>query len=244
MAWVSFEHRFVFIAAPGTASTAIIAAFKENGIGQEWPETEIVKDGRRITPQKHASIEELKRGGVFDPLSGFTVLTGVRNMYAWRVAVYLRNRTKRMEEIADPSSWISKLPKFDKQKAIANIRRDAGMSFGQSVREYFDRHVDGVNVHQKFHNEADIFLHQETLDTDFDLIRDKFGLPKTLKVQRVGVTNALKDGKTYKDFYDGPLREYFYQKNKPFFDLFPEYTFEGIDEELATQRTRHAIELL
>lgn len=227
MAYVSHEHRFIFFAAPATGSSAIIKALEMANIGEYWPKEHLVKGGKRVTPKKHSTLAQLEAGDLLKPVADYYKVVGVRNVYAWFVARYLRNKTTRQSNIQNKKSWIYDLPDVDRERTIRNLRRQASMSFEEFLTEALGK-PQPFDPHNAFHEGMDLYIHQESMDEDFLTFRDKVGLPQSVVVPQFNVTGAMRDGKTYRDFYDEELIERVQQCCKPFFEHFPEYGFDGL----------------
>lgn len=226
MAYVSHEHRFLFLAAPATGSSAVIKALSEGGIGEWYPAEDIRSGDRRITPRKHSTLEELQAGGLLDAVSGYRKAVGVRNVFSWYVAKYLRNRTERLKQVENQNSWINRLPEVERSRYTKNIRRQAAMSFEQFLRHQLQKrsHFDPQS---HFHHDIDYYIHQESMDRDFSRLAEDIGLP-VRSVPPFNVTGAMKDGQSYRDFYTAPLVNLVFSKCSLFFERFPEYDFDGL----------------
>lgn len=227
MAFVSHEHRLAFFAAPATGSSAVIRMFLDQGIGEYLPKEDIVEDGKRITPSKHSTIRQLKASGLHRQIQGYFKVVGVRNPFSWYVAVYLRNRTSRMRNVANKRSWIYKLPDEERDRYIERLKEQSEMSFPQFLRGLLGHH-HAVSPQAEYHRQMDFFLHQERLAEDFEVVKERTGLPADLEVPLFNVTGAMEEGQDYRDFYTPKLIRYVHKKNRPFFRKFPEYEFEGL----------------
>jgi len=230
MAFVSHEHKLAFFAAPATGSSAIIRMFLDHGIGEYWPKEDVIEDDKRITPSKHSTIRQLKAGGLVAPIKDYFKFVGVRNPFSWYVAVYLRNRTSRMKNINNKSSWIYTLPEAERDRYIERLRQQFEMTFPEYLRHLLDHHRR-VNFQAEYHRKMDFYVHQERLAEDFEVVKRRTGLPAEMSVPLFNVTGAMEEGKDYRDFYTPKLINYVYRKNRPFFIRFPEYEFEGLKAE-------------
>lgn len=238
MAWVSHEHRLVFFAAPATGSTAIIRAFEKAGIGEAYPPETLVKGDRTITRSKHSTVRELKAGGLYSPVAGYFKCVGVRSVYPWFVARYLRNTTKRLKIVRKNRGFVRRMPEADRRRYVEQIKKQAEMTFGEFLHERLDRRK-AVHPQKRYHEGMDFFIHQESMDEDFAELVRRAGLPAGLKVPLTNVTGAMDEGRTWRDFYDAELTELVRQKCAPFFRQFPEYGFDGLDAAQAAARHEH-----
>ncbi|MGP1352900.1 MAG: hypothetical protein ACTS1Z_06215 [Parasphingopyxis sp.] len=228
MAFLVSEYNFCFFAAPATGSTAVIVALQEAGIGAFWPAEDIVEDGRRIAPSKHSTLPQLRDAGIAEPVEPAIKVVGVRNMFSWYVAKFLRNRTSRMRNVKNKKSWIYDLPPDERDRYIEKLTRQSEMTFEEFLHDGLDRH-DAIDVHEAFHLEMDVYLHQEALAGEFAAFGGAIGLPADIIIKPYNVTGAMPADRTYKDYYTQELVDYLYEKTAPFFARFPEYSFDGYD---------------
>lgn len=227
VAYISREYKFLFLSAPATGSSAVIRSFEEKEIGEYYPADDIVEDGKRVAPRKHTSIRQLEISGLLAPVADYFRFVGIRNPFSWHVAKYLRNKVTRSKQARDPKSWINKLPEVDKKRYIAQLRRQEKMTFEEFIFSSLEK-KQPFAPQADFHIGMDFFLHQERLEKDMDEVKARLQLPADLSVPLFNVTNAMEEDKTYRDFYDERLVDLVYEKNKPFFDRFPEYSFDGL----------------
>lgn len=238
MAYISDEHRLAFFAAPATGSSAIIKCLADREIGQYWPEENIIENGRRLAPKKHSTLPQLEAAGIDGRIAGYVKAVGVRNMFSWHVAKYLRNRTSRQKNVKNKNSWIYReLTEVERDRYIKQMHEQMNMTFGEYLHSTLDRH-DAIDIHQDFHDRMDVYIHQESLSDDFDRLAQKIGLPSDIRVPKFNVTGAMESGQTYRDFYSPDLVEYLYEKHAPFFARFPEYSFERYDEAIGRERRK------
>lgn len=228
MAYISHEYRLAFFAAPATGSTAVISALKEAGIGELWPAKPIERDGERVVPAKHSTLDQLRAEGLAEPIEGYFKCVGVRNVFPWHVAKYLRNRTSRLRNVNNPNSWIHTLPEPQRQRYIANLQRQAEMSFSEFLHSRLDRQ-EPFDPQEDFRSDIDLFLHQEALAADFETVKARLGLPAGIALHPANVTGAMKSDESYRDYYDDVLIARVYEMHHPFFERFPEYSFDGLD---------------
>ncbi|WP_412507130.1 hypothetical protein [Roseovarius sp. SYSU LYC5161] len=232
MPFLSREHEFLFYSAPATGSTAIIDALFSGIGGEYYPETDIVSGNTRITPRKHATPQQMRDGGLMTPeILDFKTMVGVRNPFSFHVAKYLRNKTKRAQQIQNENSWINKLPKGDRDRYVRRIQSQISMSFSEYLRSEFRRYDQPMAVQAHFLDDGriDFFIHQENISDDLERILAEIGIAEKVAVAKKNVTGALKNDQTYHDFYDEELKALVYEWNAPSFELFPEYSFEGFD---------------
>lgn len=228
MAYISEEYRFAFFAAPATGSSAVIRALETAGIGEFWPPADIIECDKRVVKKKHSTLGQLRAVGLDAKVDGLLKCVGVRNVFSWYVAKFLRNRTSRMKNVKNKNSWIYRLPAAEREAYIVRLKKHSIMSFSEFVHHKLDRH-ERLDVYGGHHIGMDVYLHQEEMDMEFATLCSNLRLPSNVKLEHINVTNALKDGQSYRDFYTHDLITLVYDKNRQFFDWFPEYSFEGFD---------------
>ncbi len=232
MPYLSREYRCLFFSAPATGSTAIISALEARGIGEYYPEADIVDGERRLVPRKHGNPAQMQKAGLItDEIRGYKWFVGVRNPFSFHVAKYLRNRTKRLRSIENPQSWINRLPEEDRRRYIATIKRQSEMNFDQFLRDVFSRYKRPQAIQEAFLDGMSSYVHQESINDDLEEICSSIGLSPPLQAERVNVTNAMPADKTYKDYYSKDLVDMVYKWNAPSFEKFPEYDFDGFHRE-------------
>ena len=232
MPYVSHEYRFIFFAAPATGSTAVIKGFSDRGIGEYYPLEDLVVDGKRVAPRKHATPNQMLESGLMTgELLDYTRILGIRNPFSFHVAKYLRNKTKRLQSINNPNSWINKLPDEERERYTRNITRQSKMTFGQYLHQQFSKLEEPEAVQSNFHTGIDYFLHQESLSSDVEVISTILGIEPPIQIELVNVTNAMPEKQSYHDYYDEDLIQSVMKWNSPSFELFPEYDFEGFNPE-------------
>ena len=75
---------------------------------------------------------------------------------------------------------------------------------------------------------VDVFVHQERLAEDATELFKKLGAKIPGNVEAFNVTGEKMEPDKYREFYTPELIDLVYKMNKPYFDRFPEYSFEGI----------------
>ena len=73
----------------------------------------------------------LEAGLMTGDLLSYTRILGVRNPFSFHVAKYLRNKTKRLQSISNPNSWINKLPDEERDRYIREMNDAINNPFQQ-----------------------------------------------------------------------------------------------------------------
>lgn len=233
---VSQAHRLIYFAAPATGSTAVRKLLVRQEIGDDLLAKNVVVDGKVLIRAEHSTYADAYRVGLItERMERYLRVCNVRNVFALYVAKYLRYQTKRREQAADENSWINKLPKTERRKQLANIERALNETFEEYLTDFLgDR--PAFDPHRAYHRPCHVFLHQEMLADDFAWLVERKPLPIEGGLRRDNVTGAMPEGKTYHDYYSDALRKRVEAQNAPFFARFPEYSFDGMDEEAALAR--------
>ncbi|HEY1707269.1 MAG TPA: hypothetical protein VGG10_03320 [Rhizomicrobium sp.] len=228
MVYVWREKKLLFLAASATGSTAFIQHLIRLGVGEYLPKEDI-HDGKKILiPRKHSTLDQLRSGGLWEAeFSTYTKSVGIRNPFSFHVAIYNRNRTRRMATANRKDSWIDKMPLVDKERYIRNLRKNASQSFEEFLKDQLESKTP-TELQAPFHREIDVFLHQENLNTDARLLFDRIGADFSGEIARFNVTNKKSGSADYRSYYTPEMVDLVYEKHRPFFQRFPEYSFDGL----------------
>ncbi|MCH1865766.1 hypothetical protein [Nocardioides sp. CFH 31398] len=166
MALVDQQAGLVVTAAPGTASTALREAFLTRPGVTEVPAPGAVRTAG--VDAKHGTVTELVAAGLLPGDHGLRVVTTTRNPFDFYVAEHERTRTRWVEELRDPDSWVHVTPGMvDRIVDAVTHDFDAWLTLvipdPAVPRRINPGHVD----------EADVVLRMEHLETD---LRDGLGL--------------------------------------------------------------------
>jgi hypothetical protein len=229
MAYVWREHKLIYFAAQATGSTAFIEFLRSKGFGEFVPAEHIDRQGRRLVSAKHSTLDKLRKHGLWEPeFDSYVRAVNLRNPFSWHVATYNRLRTKhaRIKE-RNPKKNPWKVPKKNLDKLLQSIESAKNLEFEVYLRERLEGKPP--NEPQKgYHDEIDFFIHQERLADDAAKLFERIGAPQADRVGEVNVTGKSVDLEGYKAFYTPELIDLVYKQHKPFFDRFPEYSFEGL----------------
>jgi hypothetical protein len=229
MAYVWREHKLIFFAAPATGSTAFIDFLRRRGLGESLPAENIDRRGKRLVSKKHSTLETLREHGLWeDEFDGYVKAVGVRNPFAWHVATYNRLRTKRAERAEKKANPWARAPKKMLNERLLKIETAKNQTFETYLRERLEEKRPR-ELQNQYHVEIDFYIHQERLADDAAKLFERIGAPQTDRVGEVNVTGKSIDLEGYKAFYTPELIALVYTQHKPFFERFPEYSFEGLD---------------
>jgi hypothetical protein len=167
----------------------------------------------------------LRKHGLWESeFDNYVKAVGIRNPFSWHVATYNRLRTKNAKR-AETESW--PMPEKTLSKLLNHIESAKNLTFEAYLRE----RLEGKPPHELqkgYHVEIDVFINQERLADDAAKLFERIGAPQTDRVGEVNVTGNSVDLEGYKSFYTAELIDLVYKQNKPSFDKFPEYSFDGL----------------
>jgi hypothetical protein len=159
------ERRLIVTAAPGTGSTSLAAGFAAVPGVRSIPADDVVDAaGRQVLDAKHATVAQVVEAGLLRPDHGHLVITSTRNPFDFYVAEWSRSRTRWVEELRDPTSWVHRQPgALDRLvDALTNdfvawleIALEPDLGAGRT------RHLNAGHV-----DEADVVLRMEHLAED------------------------------------------------------------------------------
>lgn len=159
------RRRLLLTAAPGTASTSLVAAFAAQPDVERLPAADVVDgDGWTVVDAKHATAGDLVVAGLLEADHGLTVVTSTRNPFDHWPAEWRRTRTRWVEELRDPGSWVHRQPGvIDRIVDAVQLDFDPWLTkaLGPDVEAGRTRHLNPGHV-----GEADVVLRMEHLAAD------------------------------------------------------------------------------
>jgi len=224
MAIISRRHRYLFLMAPRTGCTAIGEHVLIPDLDGEYvPAADVIgNDGSVVVAKKHSTLRDLRRGGVVTQAEAesFLVFTTVRNPFDSLVSQYVKMRTMYAPLLDDPQSFVQRDEAYR-----TSMQQAAQMTFPEWVRaRYVGRHVRQIgrkptwkaplgwvargwagprHMNAAFVRDAQQVMRFERLQTDFDRVLARLGLPPH-EIPQWTVTQAKGD---YRDYYDDATRE-------------------------------------
>ena len=207
--WLPTE-RLVVTAAPGTASTSLLAALRDLDGAEIVPGADVVVDGVTSVDQKHATVTDLVAAGLFSLEPGVRVVTTVRNPFDFWPSEWERTRRRWVGELRDPASWVHR-----QAGMIDRIVDAVEMDFPAWVVHALapdlaagrTRHLNDGHI-----IEADVVLRTEHLAADVEAL---LGRPVA-----VPHDNRTVQRRPYWQYYDQPARHAVAEVNAPTLDRF------------------------
>ncbi len=159
MAVLDQEAGIVVTAAPGTGSTALLAALTDQRSVVQVPDPARARAAG--LDSKHGTVRQLVAAGLLDDDPDLRVVTTTRNPFDFYVAEYERTRTRWVQELRVPDSWLHHTPgALDQLVDAVTLDFDDGLSRAigdpASPRRINTGHV----------SEAHVVLRMEALEGD------------------------------------------------------------------------------
>ncbi|NYG55216.1 hypothetical protein [Nocardioides perillae] len=167
----------VVTAAPGTGSTALLEALLAQRDAVQVPDPERARAAG--VDAKHGTVRQLVAAGLLHDDPARRTVTTTRNPFDFYVAEHQRTRTRWVEELRKPDSWVHTTPGvLDQVVDAVTLDFDDWLvkAVGEPGRP---RRINAGHV-----DEADVVLRMESLEAD---LRDLLGLE--VQVPRTNVTD-------------------------------------------------------
>lgn len=223
MAIICREHGLLFLMAPRTGCTAIGSVLMEE-LGGEWlPHEDLLdKNGLFVVQKKHCTLQQLLQHNLLteQERKQLVTFTAVRNPFDSLVSLYYKLHRGYQEELADPDSWVYKVPGYaDDLKLVRN------MTFDQWINRFYPdlpfhlqnrpmnkarslaRRLMGrqVQVEDSFVQGVDHVMRFEQLQDDFSRVLKAAGVQNPPVIPKINTTKA-RSGKDYRSLYTPKTR--------------------------------------
>lgn len=178
---ISDEHRYVFIAQPHTACSAIQIELKRH------------YGGRRMLT-KHATYAAFLRAATPEQRRYF-VFSGIRNPLDEAVSLYFKYKTDHK------GNYTARLPIMSERQREAFEVVTEEADFASYLRRFYRRPYDNDTI--VYHRHMDHLVRFEHLQEDFSLALQRLGLEQ---VRPLPMINPTGERGTYLDYYPKDLR--------------------------------------
>lgn len=219
MAIISKELGYLYLPAPGAASTTISEYLLKNCKGQWIPENDILDERNCFLVQKkHSTISELLAFKVLDQetLDSLYKFTSTRNPFAHFVAEWKRSRISWISELRNPNSWVFKSPgKLD--EIIFAAKHD----FSEWIEILFgNRYEAGEKLHLygDYLKGVDYVIKSENLEQGLQIVLQSINMNTDKKITSFNI-NA-ENNLPYWQYYTCRAREIIYSIFEPDFQNF------------------------
>jgi hypothetical protein len=179
---ISDEHRYVFIAQPHTACSAIQTELKRLYGGQ-----------RMLT--KHATYAAFLRAATPEQ-KGYFVFSGIRNPLDEVVSLYFKYKTDHKGRYTARKPVLS-----ERQLEVVELITEEQADFASYLRRFYRRPYDNDTI--IYHQRMDKVVRFENLQADFSDALRRLGLEQ---VRPLPVVNPTSERGTYLDYYPEDLR--------------------------------------
>ncbi|GAA5143687.1 hypothetical protein GCM10023340_09650 [Nocardioides marinquilinus] len=166
MAVLDRDADIVVTAAPGTGSTALLAALVEQRHVVQVPDPERARAAG--VDAKHGTVTQLVAAGLLDDDPDLRVVTTTRNPFDFYVAEYERTRTRWVHELREPDSWLHHTP-----GALDQLVDAVTLDFDQWLTVAVGDPDRPRRINPGHVTEAHVVLRMEAMEDD---LRDLVGL--------------------------------------------------------------------
>ncbi|WP_139984418.1 hypothetical protein [Nocardioides litoris] len=166
MAVLDREAGLVVTAAPGTGSTALLAALLDQRPVQQVPDPARAREAG-VDP-KHGTVRQLVAAGLLDDDPRLQVVTTTRNPFDFYVAEYERSRTRWVQELRKPDSFVLTTPGVLDQVVDA-----VTLDFDAWLAKAIDDPDRPRRINAGHVGEAHVVLRMEAMEAD---LREHVGL--------------------------------------------------------------------
>jgi hypothetical protein len=165
-------------AAPGTGSTALLAALVDQRGVEQVPDAERARAAG--VDAKHGTVRQLVAAGLLDDDPDLRVVTTTRNPFDFYVAEYERTRTRWVQELRKPNSWLHHTP-----GAMDQLVDAVTLEFDDWLRMAVGDADRPQRINPGHVAEAHVVLRMETLEDDLrDLVGLDLAVPATNVTER------------------------------------------------------------
>lgn len=214
MALLSRRHRFLYLMAPRTGSTALSQGVLIPKFEAEWLPPEHIFDdkGNRVVDRKHTTLSELLRHGLLSNADAKDLFkfTTVRNPFDSVVTHYSRLRFQHSQNIDQPH--VQQVPGY-KERILDAVELDFNewvlhRWVGQaSWKRPWAKLTHGLprsrHMYAPYIEGADYVMRFERLQEDFDEVCRKIGIP-SVEIPKKNVTGSRESD--YRTYYSDEAR--------------------------------------
>lgn len=214
MAIISTTFNYLYLLAPGAASTTISRYLLEFCDGRWLPNEDILdENGFFLVQKSHSTVEQLLQNQLLpeEELGKLLKFTAVRNPFDEMVSEWHRSRTAWLDELRNPNSWVFKAEgKLD--QIIFAAKYDfpdwIEIILGKSYERGFKTHL-----YKDYIQNADYIIRIESLEDDLKVLFHKLGIayPNQLESKNVNLSKT----QPYWQYYNRRAREIVSQVFEP-----------------------------
>ena len=192
---------------PRTACTAIGDLLCEHYEGEFLPAEDILdSDGFISVQKKHSTLAELLEHKLLaaDEARSLLKIAAVRNPYDSLVSLYLKKRYKYQPLLADPSSWVNRLPGYAKDTIFCRRHSFNEWACKISCKRIIKRMLGlRPSMYAEHARGVDVVLRYESIDQDLKNAFERAGIEWKADIPKVNRTDERTD-RDYRSFYSWP----------------------------------------
>jgi hypothetical protein len=207
MAIICRKYNLLFIMTPRTACTAIGELLCEHYEGEFLPAEDILDSCGFISVQKkHSTLSELLEHNLLTAHEAKSLLkvAAVRNPFDSLVSLYFKQRLKYQPLLADPASWVHRLPGY--AQSMRRAQRDSFNTwvFRVCYKKIIKRLLGlRASMFAEHTNGADEVIRFESMEEDLRKAFNRAGIDWKADIPSVNCTDERPD-RDYRSFYSRP----------------------------------------
>jgi hypothetical protein len=192
---------------PRTACTAIGDLLCEHYEGEFLPAEDILdSDGFISVQKKHSTLAELLEQKLLttDEAHSLLKIAAVRNPFDSLVSLYLKKRYKYQPLLADPSSWVNRLPGYAKDTIFCQRHSFNAWGCKISCKKIIKRMLGlRPSLYAEHVRGVDVVLRYESIEQDLKNAFERAGIEWKADIPKVNRTDERTD-RDYRSFYSWP----------------------------------------
>lgn len=208
MAIISRTHDLLFIMTPRTASTALGQLLCRELNGKFLPNEDILNENGFFQVQKkHSTVDDLIGNQLLsnEEIKSLCIFTTVRNPFDNLVSLYQKRRSKYQPLVADPESWIYRVPNYLDDMEYCRTHSFNAWIFKHYSRSSIKRLLGGTpSMYRRFTERADVVLRFENIQADFRKFLQAVGIQRKLSIPHVNTTKERRAN--YRQYYNHSSR--------------------------------------
>jgi sulfotransferase famil protein len=207
MAIICRKYKLLFVMTPRTACTAIGELLCDHYAGEFLPAEDILDSRGFISVQKkHSTLAELLAHKLLTARQAKSLLkvAAVRNPFDSLVSLYFKQRLKYQPLLADPSSWVHRLPGYAEAMRYAATHSFDRWVLRVSYKKVIKR-ILGVRLSMfaDHTNGVDAIIRFESMEDDLKKVFNRVGIDWKADIPNVNRTDERTD-RDYRSFYSRP----------------------------------------
>ncbi|HEU0048023.1 MAG TPA: sulfotransferase family 2 domain-containing protein [Nitrososphaera sp.] len=204
MAIICRKYNLLFIMTPRTACTAIGELLCERFGGEFIPSDDIVDSrGLILVDKKHSTLSDLIKHKILtaEEANSLLKVAAVRNPFDSLVSLYFKQRSKYQPLLADPASWVNRLPGYAKNMRYARAHSFNRWVLRVSYRKLIKRLLGfRPSMFADHTRGVDVVIRYESIEADLGEVFRKTGMGCKADIPMVNRTDERANS-DYRSFY-------------------------------------------